>query len=160
MSAEARTKLAAMQAELVFALAGRAAPPPGFDADRVRAVSMALAAKRRGAVARAWPGLPQALGSQFADRFDLFATRTPLPVNGGPRADGRAFLRWLAARGEMPEACRLQALTVDLRYVATAEGLMRRRGPVLRIARLREPRRLVLAMRLLWLGEWWLNIPV
>jgi hypothetical protein len=158
MSAEARTRLAAMQAELVSALSGRAASPAGFDADRVQAMAAALASKRRHAAARAWPGLAEALGQRFVERFDEFAVTTPMPQTGGPLADGRAFLRWLAATGDAPEACRLQALAVDLRYVATTAGLVARRGPMLKIVRLRQPQRLVMATRLLGLREFWLSI--
>lgn len=160
MSAEARTRLAAMQAELVSALSGRAAPPAGFDADRVQATAAALASKRRHAVARAWPGLAEALGQQFVERFDGFAATTPMPHMGGPLADGRMFLRWLAVRGDTPEACRLQAFAVDLRCLATTAGLVPRRGPMLKIVRLRQPRRLVMAMRLPGLREFWLSVPI
>jgi hypothetical protein len=160
MSAEARTRLAAMQAELVSALAGRAASPPGFDADRVQATAAALASKRRHGVAHAWPRLADALGHRFVERFDAFAATTPMPQTGGPLADGRAFYRWLAVTGDAPEACRLQALAVDLRYVATSAGLVARRGPMLKIVRLRQPRRLVMAMRMPGLREFWLNIPI
>jgi hypothetical protein len=157
MSAEARTRLAAMQAELVSALAGRAAPPPGFDVDRVRATAAALVTKRQCGVARTWPGLAEALGDRWVERFDAFAAMSPAPHIGGPLADGRAFLRWLAATGDAPEACRLQMLAVDLRFVTTTTGLMPRRGPALKIVQLHQPRRLVMAMRLPWRYEIWLS---
>jgi hypothetical protein len=160
MSADARTRLAAMQAELVSALAGHTAPPRGFDVGRVQATAAALATKRRRAVARTWAGLTAALGKRFAERFDAFAATYPSPKMGGPLADGRAFLRWLTATGDAPEACRLQAIAVDLRYVATTAGLVPRRGPMLKIAWLRQPRRLVLAIRLLGLREFWLSVPI
>jgi hypothetical protein len=160
MSAEARTRLAAMQAELVSALAGHAAPPAGFDADRVQATAAALVSKRRHAVARSWPRLAEEIGQGFAVRFDAFAATSPMPKMGGPLADGRAFLRWLAATGNAPEACRLQALAVDLRYVATTAGLVPRRGPMLKIIRLRQSRRLLFAIRVPWLREFCLTIPI
>jgi hypothetical protein len=156
MSADARARLAALQAELVAALAGHAAPPTGFDAERIRAAAAALATKRRRAMARAWPGLTAAI----AEHFDSYAAATPLPRLGGPLADGRAFLRWLAARAEYPHQTRLQALAVDLRYATTADGLVPRRGPMLKAAWLRSTRRLVMALRLPWLGEWWVSVPL
>ena len=120
--------LAALQAELVAALAGRVDPPTGFDAARIRATAVSLASKRRRAVARAWPGIATALGDHYAERFDAYAETNPLPRDGGPLADGRAFLRWLDARGETLDECRLQALAVDLRHRRTATGLAPRRG--------------------------------
>jgi hypothetical protein len=160
MSVDARTRLATMQAELVAALGGHAAPPPGFDADRVRATAAALVTKRRRAVARTWTGLAEALGERWVERFAAFAAISPAPHTGGPLADGRTLLRWLAATGERPEACRLQALTVDLRFAATAAGLVPRRGLTLKIARISYPRRLVVALRLPWLREIWLHVPI
>ncbi len=160
MSAEARARLAAMQADLVAALAAGAGPPAGFDAERVRLAAASLASKRRQAVARAWPDLAAALADRFGPRFEAFAAQTPLPAAGGPRADGRAFAAWLARQGELPEACRLHALAVDLRYVRTAAGLRPRRGPALKALLLRQARSLVLAVYFPWLGERWLSIPL
>jgi hypothetical protein len=161
LSIEARARLAAQQAELVRALAGQATAPVGFDADRVRAASAALAAKRRSSVARAWPALPSALGERFRERFDEYAEITPLPRHGGPLADGLAFLRWLATIGDDPEECKLSSLAVALRYKTTTDGLVPRRGPTLKIAMLTVPRRrLVIALRLPWLGEWWLPLNI
>ena len=156
MSAETRARLAALQAELVEALARGAAPPIGFDAERLQAAATALATKRRCAAARAWPALADAIERHF----DEYATASPLPRLGGPLADGRAFLRWLAARGEHAAEARLQALAVDLRFKTTADGLVPRRGPAMKAAMLHAPRRVVVALRLPWLGEWWLRIPV
>ena len=160
MSTEARARLAARQAELVRALAGQRPTPTGFEGDRVQAAAAALAAKRRGAVARAWPHLPVALGEHFAAHFDAYALVTALPSVGGPLADGRAFLRWLAAYGNCPSACVLPALAVDLCYRTTANGLVRRRGPRLGVVVLSSPHRLVVAWRLPWLRETWLSIPL
>jgi hypothetical protein len=159
MLPDARAKLAAMQAELVSALAGRGAPPPGFDAKRLRAVAASLAAKRLQAVARAWPALAEALGGDLAEHFGTFVATVPLPRRGGPLADGRAFVRWLAAAGALPDAGRLEALAVDLRFTVCADGLKRRRGPAMKAAWLRRPRRLIAAVRLPGIGEWWLTIP-
>lgn len=160
MSAEARARLATKQAELVAALAGRAAAPAEFDAVRLQAAAASLATKRRHAVARAWPSLTEALGDDFEERFRCFAAATPLPRFGGPVADGRAFLCWLGPAADFGDACRLQELRVDLRFRKTSGGLAPRRGPALEFAVLREARRLVIALRLLWLGERWLSLPL
>jgi hypothetical protein len=155
-SSDARARLAAEQARLVRALAGDGEPPDGFDAGRLRAAAAALAHKRARAAARAWPALARALGEGFEARFADFAARTPLPEKGGPLADGRAFAAELAARGELPDEGRLEALAVDLRHRRTAAGLRPRRGAVLKVAWLRGARRLVLGVRLPWLGVRWL----
>jgi hypothetical protein len=160
MSTEARQRLAARQAELVCALAGKGGAPSGFDAARLHAASVALARKRRSVVARAWPALPAALGEHYAERFDAYAQTTPLPRVGGPLADGRAFLRWLAAAGVDVAAFSLPALAVDLRYRTIEDGLVPRRGPALKATIVRAPRRLVIALRLPWLGDTWLSIPI
>jgi hypothetical protein len=158
-SSDARRRLEEEQARLLRALAGHAAPPEEFDAARVRAAAEALAHKRARALARAWPGLARALGENFAGRFAAFAAVTPLPRAGGPLADGRAFAAHLVDRGGLPDAGRLEALAVDLHHRRTPDGLKPRRGPAFKAARLRESRRLVLAVRLPWLGEHRVSIP-
>jgi hypothetical protein len=155
---EERSRLAALQAELVRTLTAPAAAPPGWDAARLRAAALSLASKRIRSVARAWPALAEALGARFAERFAAFAARTPLPELGGPLADGHAFARGLARAGGLPDAGRLELLAVRLRYAARAGGLVRRRGPALAATVLRRPRRLVVALRLPWLGERWLSL--
>jgi hypothetical protein len=88
-----------------------------------------------------------------AEHFRAYATLHALPSEGGPLADGYAFARHLQSERLFPEAARGELLTVQLRYRATARGLVRRRGPVVRLALLRRPFRLILAIRLPWLGE-------
>jgi hypothetical protein len=160
LSAKARARLALQQAELVTALMARGEPPPDFDAMRLRAAATSLARKRARAAARAWPGLARALGRRFGRLFAAYTDAATLPRAGGPLADGRAFARWLAARSELPEAGRLQALAVDLRYVGNPDGLALRKGLTCRAAWLRQARRLIVAVRLPWLGEFWLTIPL
>jgi hypothetical protein len=155
MSLDGRAELGRLQAALVDTLAGAAPPPAGFDPVRLQAAARSLAAKRRRAVARAWPNLTAALGDRFGGRFASFAAQTPLPRWGGALADGHAFARWLLARQGLPEAGRLELLAVDLRYRTRADGLVPRRGPSVRIALLRRPRRLVVALRWPGLGEYW-----
>jgi hypothetical protein len=108
-------KLAEQQAALVAALAGTGDVPPGFDPARVRAAASALAFKRARAAAQAWPGLRAMLGDDFRNRFAAYASTTPLPQHGGPLADGRAFVRYLAARLPLSDDVTLQALSFDLR---------------------------------------------
>jgi hypothetical protein len=158
-SSDARRRLAEEQAHLLRALVGHTDPPESFDTERVRATAEALAHKRARAVARAWPGLARALSADFAERFAVFAAGTPLPRAGGPLADGRAFAADLAQRGELPDAGRLEALAVDLHYRRTPEGLKPRRGPTIKVARLRGARRLIVAARLPWLGERRVSLP-
>jgi hypothetical protein len=154
MSLDGRARLGQMQAALVGALTGAAAPPVVFEPVRFQAAAQSLAGKRRRAVVRAWPNLAAALGDRFLQRFVEFAAQTPLPRWGWALADGRAFARWLWAREELPEAARLELLAVDLRYRAQADGLVPRRGPSMQIALLRHPRRLVVALRWPRLGEY------
>jgi hypothetical protein len=146
-SADARSRLAARQAELVRALTGQGEPPAGFDPARLLAAARSLARKRMREVARAWPALSGSLGDTFAARFRDFAAVTPSPTEGGPLADGRAFVRTLAA-GEWTDAARLEVLAVDLHWRSCPRGLSPRRGPFLTAARLRQARRLVVALRL------------
>lgn len=160
MQAQSRSNLADKQAELVRALADGGPAPADFDSTRLQATAAALARKRRRAVARAWPELTTALGGRFAERFRAFAATMTMPRRGGPLADGRAFARWLSKSRELPDAGRVEALAVDLRYRSTPHGLVPRRGPALKAALLHNPRRLVLAVRLPWLGERWLTLPL
>jgi hypothetical protein len=159
-SADARAKLAAQQAELMRAFIGEGGPPDGFDPARVQATADSLVRKRMQSAARAWPALAGSIGERFAERFAAFAATAPLPRHGGPLADGRAFARFLAHTGDLPDAGRLEALAVDLRHVSRPDGLVPRAGPVVRVALLRQPRRLVVAVRLPWLGERWLIVPL
>ncbi|MCI0638529.1 MAG: hypothetical protein L0Y72_02055 [Gemmataceae bacterium] len=160
MQPERRTNLMEKQAELVRALAGLGPAPAHFDAARLQATEAALARKRRRALARAWPKLTTALGSRFRELFRAFAATATMPPLGGPLADGRAFARWLSKSQEMPDAARVEALAVDLRYRSTPQGLVPRRGAALRATLLHRSRRLVVAVRMPWLGEHWLSIPV
>ena len=160
MSPEARQELATRQAELVQALLGRGAWPDGFDVDRLHATAAALTTKRLRAAARAWPTLAESLGRRYENLFREFATTTKMPDSGGPVLDGRAFARWLACRNELPESGRLQALAFDLRFAQTAVGSLHRRRIAVKTCLLCNPRRLVVGLRLPWLGERWLTIPL
>ena len=150
MLLDPRLRLAARQAALVQALAGQGPPPANVDPERLAACAKSLAVKRRRAVARTWPELTRALAAQFAELFAVYAQQVPLPGDGSPLADGRWFAKWLAAQGNLPDAGRLEMLAVDLRYVQTAAGLRPRRGPIVRLLRLPQSKRWLLAWRLPW----------
>jgi hypothetical protein len=160
MSIEGRARLSAQQGELLRALAGTGPPPEDFDAARLRVTADALASKRAQAVARAWPALASELGTRFRERFDLYARQNSLPHEGGPQADGRFFTRMLARQGELSDAGRREALAVDLHFRRTPRGLVPRRGPAVAATFLRQARRLLVAIRLPWLGTRWLTIPL
>ena len=159
LSIEARARLKAQQSALVNALMTGGAVPAGFEVSCLRTAALSLTRKRARAMAHAWPTLAQELGDRFHERFSVYAQANALPRDGGPRADGRAFVRWLQAKGELPEAVRVHALAVDLRYASTRHGLVPRKWPVVRVALLGRPRRLVVAMRLPWFGELWWRFP-
>jgi hypothetical protein len=93
--------------------------------------------------AQAWPSLRAMLGDDFRLLFAAYAETAPLPQQGGPLADGRRFVRHVAARIRLTDDPRMQALSVDLRYRQTSAGLLRRRWPQLRFAWLPGARRLV-----------------
>lgn len=153
MSSEMRAQLGQLETDLLAALVGKAAAPSGFNAQRLEVAADLLTRKRIRAAASAWPTLARALGEQFSERFAAFAAVTPLPVNGGPLADGYAFARALAEAGELPEVVRLDLLTVGLRFRANEDGLIPRRGPAIGAVMLREARRLVLTVRLPGLSQ-------
>ncbi len=145
----ARAKLASQQARLVAALAASTPPPEGFDAARVTATAAALRSKRRRSVARAWPAIAVAIGEPFRDLFDAYASASPYPASGGPVADALAFAEHLARSGRLPQAARVELLVSRCR-----------RGFPVRAAVLTGPRRLLLMVRLPWLGVRRWNIPL
>jgi hypothetical protein len=138
---DARERLAADQAELVRSLVGGAEAPPGFDAEQVSLAARSLVNKRLREVARDWPALAKCLGETFRARFTTFAEGNPPPADGGPMADGRAFAATLKA-SELDDEARLELMRVDLH-----QGWL----PV-RLRWLRGARRVVVGVRLPWLG--------
>jgi hypothetical protein len=156
----AREKMAARQADLVRALVAKGPIPAGFDQDRVKTLARTLVNKRRQALARAWPALVRILGDPYVERFTTFAQDHPIPASGSPLEDGRQFLRWLESQGPLADAARIEALAFDLHFYATPLGLRRRRGFGVKMARMREAKVLVIALRLPWLGERWLRLPL
>ncbi len=93
----ARHRLALAQAELLAALVGGGPPPAGFDVDRLRVQSEALAAKRARVLAKVAPELPEILGSGYRAAARRHAERHPL--TGGYHEDAVAFVRQLLADG-------------------------------------------------------------
>jgi hypothetical protein len=160
VSTEARSLLAARQADLVAALVRRGHLPAGFDAARLEAASAALLRKRTLGVARAWPGLARSLGDELSERFLTYARERPLPGDGGPLVDGRYFATWLAAIGQLSDSGRLEVLAFDLRYAVSKDGTIRKRRLWLKWTTLRQPRRFVIACLLPWLGEHWWSMPI
>jgi hypothetical protein len=151
MSGE-RERLAAGQAALVRALVSGGPVPGGFDPDRVRATSTALARKRAREVARAWPVLAAELGEDFTGRFLAYAAGRPPPARGSALADGLAFADALARRGRLPGNARVERLLAaahlspgPARLAATLAG---------------PPRRLVIVVRAPGLGDRCLSLPL
>lgn len=150
-----RDALLAAQTELAAALVGRGAPPPGFDLDALADCAASLRAKRRGQALGAWPSLAGSLPDAPA-RFDAWALAHELAPGDTPLEDGARFARWLAAKGELPDAGRLELAGFELRWRRGPLGLAPRR---LAVRALRAGGRLVLALRLPGLGERWLSTP-
>lgn len=142
--------LTAQQRELVRALVVGGPAPAGFDPARVAAARHALRDKRRRALLRAWPALPETFGERFDEVFLAFVEQTPPPRDGGALADGRSMLRWLERRGTLDPALRLRARAFDLLYRSTPEGVTPRRGAGVRVAFARRPLRVVMLWR--WPG--------
>jgi hypothetical protein len=150
---DSRSRLAALQQELVSALTDKCPPPPGFDAVRIRIAAESLSRKRMQAVAKAWPELARSLGAEFSERFTHYAAMHSLPRQGGALADGRRFAQQVCDSVRLGDMARLEMLAVDVHYVRSADGLRPRRGPVLRCLFLRESRCLVIAGHLPVVGE-------
>lgn len=146
-----RERLAQQQAELMQTLA-RGGTLPGWDERMLHLTARSLVRKRARSAARVWPRLKAALGDGFEGLFIEYASTHPLPADAAPLSDGRAFVDWLKQRQTLPRAAQLEVMAVDLRWRRTKEGLTRRRGPALKIAWLG---RLVIALRIPGLGEWW-----
>jgi hypothetical protein len=145
----ARERLARAQEELVRALGTGAAPPAGFDAERLRVAAQALVDKRRRLVERRWPTLASALGADFAPRFEAWAREHPMTVEPSPLADGRRFAESLRVAGLLPPTLTDLLQDFDLRWRLTDEGEpLSRRGLTLSLARVGPRRRLRLAVRL------------
>ncbi len=160
LSGEARRRLGEQQAQVVGALLGRGEVHVDIDAVRLDAAAAALQRKRIRGVARAWRDLARALGPQFGSLFAAYTATENLPRDGGPLADGRRFAAWLAARNDLPDAGKLQALIVDLRFATRPNGLSVRRWPTYKATRLHESRRVAIGVNFPWLGALWCSFPI
>lgn len=154
--ADARERLAAQQAALVSALVAGGPVPEGFDPQRVRATSQALARKRARHVAKSWPAL--SLDPQFTQQFLSYAAGRPPPV-GGALADGLAFADRLARASKLRGEAKVEWLAARARLRRT-RGYQPRRGPFLGATIAGPPRRLVVLVRAPALGERWISVPL
>jgi hypothetical protein len=154
-----RARIATEQGRLVSALLNSGPLPEGFDSRAVQATAISLVQKRLRAIVRTWPMLAQSLAPRLAALFQAYAQEEPLPQDGS-LADGRAFVHWVTRQSPLPDACLLEAMTVDLHYRATAKGLVARRWLGFKVAWLPESRRLFIGVWLPFLGKRWWPLPV
>nr|WP_107090089.1 DUF692 domain-containing protein [Streptomyces sp. WM6372] len=94
----ARTGVGVEQAALLSALVAGTPVPEGFDRQRVRVQSRALAAKRAGVVARLAPELPGILGGEDPYREAFLAYARNRPMTAGYRRDALDFAEHLLIR--------------------------------------------------------------
>lgn len=134
-------------------------PPEGFDVDRMQAASQGLLRKRRRELLHAWPQLRDWNDDRFDAAFLAFAAVSPLPSAGGPLADGRLFLEFLAERRTLSDQVKLARLRFDLHYSRVRGSFLPRTGVVLRFEFLSEECRGILGVRLPWLGERVVKLP-
>ncbi|MEU9536749.1 DUF692 domain-containing protein [Streptomyces sp. NPDC048213] len=88
-----RDGLAVAQTALLSALVAGAPAPEGFDRQRLRVQSRALAAKRADVVAKVAPELPEILGSGYREAFLAYAGARPMTA--GYRRDALDFAEHL-----------------------------------------------------------------
>lgn len=105
----ARLRLARAQNGLLAALVAGGPVPPGFDPERIRVQSRALAGKRGEVTAKVAPELPVILGKRFRPSFLAYALAHPNP--GRARADAMAFAQHLLAPDDGTDRGRSGALT-------------------------------------------------
>jgi hypothetical protein len=160
MPSDLRSNVASEQQSFLAALVSTSEAPIGVDQAKFVAAKEALLRKRARSVAKSWPGLARDLGALFFEDFSAFAEGEPVPQQGGPLADGFAFARWWARSNSLSEAARLEILAVRLQYVQCRAGLVPRRSPAMVCRVFQGPRRLVIGVRLPWLGAHWTSIPL
>lgn len=90
-----RTRVGLGQAALLSALVAGTPVPEGFDRQRIRVQSRALAAKRAGVVARLAPELPAFLGGEEPYRRAFLAYAKGRPMTAGYRRDALDFAEHL-----------------------------------------------------------------
>src|SRR6516164_11265610 len=126
----------------------------------MQAAAQSLRRKRARAAARTWPALFAALGDEADKLFADFAKSTLLPENGGPLADGRAFVDSLERTSQLPDAGRLEAFFIDLYHARTRRGLAPRRGITIKATLLANPRRILIGFRLPFVGVRYSSLPL
>ncbi|MFD9335145.1 DUF692 domain-containing protein [Streptomyces sp. NPDC060028] len=97
-SGPARVRVGLQQGALLSALVAGTPVPEGFDRQRVRVQSRALAAKRAGVVARLAPELPGILGGEEAYREAFLGYARRRPMTAGYRRDALNFAEHLLIR--------------------------------------------------------------
>jgi hypothetical protein len=159
-----REALQARQLQLLQALRGGTLPD-GFDAAAVQRCGQSLIRKRTREAARALPAHSRWLERLWVPQFARFAIEQPAPSQGGPMADGLAFLRWLQVQSLIeqpaPRNVRVEAFFVRLRWKSTPDGAEPRRGPRIRLAFFTDRPRMLLAIRFtsrhhLFERHWWI----
>lgn len=96
-SPDAREGVALSQAALLSALVAGTPAPEGFDSQRLRVQSRALAAKRADVVAKVAPELPEILGDGYRPAFLAYAKGRPM--HAGYRRDALDFAEQLLVAG-------------------------------------------------------------
>jgi uncharacterized protein (UPF0276 family) len=96
-SPDARERVALSQAALLSALVAGTPAPEGFDSQRLRVQSRALAAKRADVVAKVAPELPEILGDGYRAAFLAYAKGRPM--HDGYRRDALDFAEQLLVSG-------------------------------------------------------------
>ncbi len=143
-----RRAYAERQEQLLRALVAGEGFPEGFAADKAAEASRSLRRKRGRIVAKAWPALVPELGERFDERFDAFARGAAAPASGGGVADGLAFVLTLEGAGRLGDDARVELLFARARFARGAGTARARRGAFLGAIVLREPRRLLVVVRL------------
>ena len=136
-----RAAYAQGQARLLRALL-RGEAPDGFDAARAAAAGIALRRKRARTAARVLPLLALDLGERFEPLFDAYALRVA-PGSDGAVRDGLRFARSLPDRARLGDAARRELVLARARASSS---------PLLLVAALRTPRRILVIVRLPLLG--------
>ncbi|WP_181019701.1 hypothetical protein [Nonomuraea typhae] len=98
----ARARLADAQERVVAALVTGAAPPEGFDRERLKVQAASLVSKRRSVVAKLRPDAAMAAGADLRAEFAAYAAARTTPPPSY-RSDADDFAGWLKERGRMPE---------------------------------------------------------
>lgn len=96
-SPDVRERVALSQAALLSALVAGTPAPEGFDSQRLRVQSRALAAKRADIVAKVAPELPEILGDGYRAAFLAYAKGRPM--HDGYRRDALDFAEQLLVSG-------------------------------------------------------------